>query len=74
MSPGTGRRSPLTMLCATLRVPRSAVYLALAPPPRVSVGARKRGPKTTTRDAEERRQHYHPPAAVAPLVGPTPVT
>jgi hypothetical protein len=47
VSPSTGRRYPLTMVCAAFRVPRSSVYAARAlcrtEQPAVSVA--KRGPK-----------------------------
>src|SRR4029453_5524564 len=52
VSRGTGRRYPLTMICAVLRVPRTTVYRTTAPAlagPRV---AAKRGPKTAHSDAE----------------------
>src|SRR5262245_17152820 len=51
VSPGTGRRYPLTMICAVFRVPRSTLYGALAPRPIVPVVAAKRGPKTPLSDA-----------------------
>lgn len=50
VSPGTGRRYPLRLICAVYRLARSTVYASqrprqpLAPP-------RKRGPKTTWSDA-----------------------
>ena len=50
VSPATGRRYPLTMVCAVFRVARSTVYAAPAPRPAVPLG--KRGPKTATSDAE----------------------
>jgi hypothetical protein len=46
VSPSIGRRYPLTMICAAFRVPRSTVYLAMAPASAVSVLPAKRGPKT----------------------------
>ena len=52
VSPGTGRRYPLTMVCAVLRVPRSTVYVARAPGPVAPVVGAKRGPKTAVSDAE----------------------
>ena len=52
VSPATGRRYPLTMICAVFRVPRSSVYAAAAPRPVALVGPAKRGPKTRTSDAE----------------------
>jgi hypothetical protein len=51
VSPSTGRRYPLTMICAAFRVPRSTVYLAMAPALAVSVIPAKRGPKTGVNDA-----------------------
>jgi putative transposase len=50
VSPSTGQRYPLTMICAVFRVARSSVYAARAPRPTVLVG--KRGPKMATSDAE----------------------
>jgi putative transposase len=52
LSPGTGRRYPLTMICAVFRVPRSTVYRMTAPVPVVAPTASKGGPKTAHRDAE----------------------
>ena len=52
MSPGTGRRYPLTMICAVFRVPRSTVYRTTAPPAAAPLVAAKRGPKTSFSDAE----------------------
>jgi putative transposase len=52
VSPGTGRRYPLTMICTVLRVPRSTVYLAMAAAPVASVIRAKRGPKTAVSDGE----------------------
>ncbi len=53
MSPGTGRRYPLTMVCAIYRVPRSSVYAAAS---RETVAElpvpRKRGPRTPWSDEE----------------------
>ncbi len=51
VSPSTGRRYPLTMICTGLRVARSSVY-ATVTPGSGDRGPRKRGPKTTTGDAE----------------------
>jgi putative transposase len=51
-SPGTGRRYRLTMVCAVFRVPRATVYLARARPPARAVLPMKRGPKTSSSDAE----------------------
>ena len=50
VSPSTGHRYPFTMICAVFRVPRSTVYLALAPTPATPVVAAKRGPKTRASD------------------------
>ena len=50
VSPGTGRRYPLTMICATWRVPRSSVYVTVTAPP-AGPPPGKRGPKTPTTDA-----------------------
>lgn len=50
-SPSTGRRYPLTMICAVYRVPRSSVYAARFQPI-IAVSAAKRGPKTVVSDAE----------------------
>jgi putative transposase len=50
VSPGTGRRYPLTMICTAWRVPRSSVY-ATAPAPTAGPPRGKRGPKTPTTDA-----------------------
>jgi putative transposase len=52
ISLGTGRRYPLTMICAVFRVPRSTVYRTTAPAPAVPQVAAKRGPKTARSDAE----------------------
>jgi putative transposase len=50
VSPGTGRRYPLTMICATWRVPRSSLYVTVTAPP-AGPPPGKRGPKTPTTDA-----------------------
>src|SRR2546428_1124113 len=50
VSPSTGRRYPLTMVCTVLRVARSTVYAA--PSPRLALALGKRGRKTATGDAE----------------------
>ena len=47
-SPGTGRRYPLTMICATYRLARSSVYAGPSAAPREPRG--KRGPKTSISD------------------------
>ena len=51
VSPSTGRRYPLTMLCAAFRVPRSTVYLVMTPASAASGVPAKRGPKTRVSDA-----------------------
>jgi putative transposase len=48
MSPSTGRRYPLTMLCQVWRVARSSVYAPTASP-RGTLAAR-RGPKPVVTD------------------------
>jgi len=50
VSPSTGRRYPLTMLCQVWGVPRSSVYAATAPAARPGRPG-KRGPKTEVGDA-----------------------
>jgi putative transposase len=50
VSPSIGRRYPLTMICAAFRVPRSTVYLGMAPASAASVILAKRGPKTRVND------------------------
>jgi len=50
VSPSTGRRYPLTMVCAVFRVARSTVYAAPSPRPAGTLG--KRGPKTATSDVD----------------------
>ena len=50
VSPSTGRRYPLTMICGVLRVPRSSVYAATVPRPGPAAPG-KRGPRTRWRDA-----------------------
>jgi transposase InsO family protein len=52
VSSGTGRRYPLTMICAVFRVPRSAVYRTTAPTPAAPRIVAKRGPKTSHSDVE----------------------
>jgi len=54
VSPSTGRRYPLTMLCASFHVARSSLYAAAASPPPASPAPGKRGPKTALTDAELR--------------------
>ena len=49
-SPSTGRRYPLTLICATYRLARSSVYAGPSAAPRESTG--KRGPKTAISDVE----------------------
>ena len=54
MSPSTGKRYPLTLICSVWRVARSRVYACQASAP-VSASVlqpRKRGPKTPLTDAE----------------------
>ena len=51
VSPGTGRRYPLTLICQVFRVSRSSVYAAQAPPAPAGPPG-KRGPKTRWVDAE----------------------
>ncbi len=51
VSPTTGRRYPLTLICGVYRVPRSTVYAAEARPVR-SQPKTKRGPRTRVGDAE----------------------
>ena len=51
VSPGTGRRYPLTLICQVFRVPRSSVYAAQAPPAPAGPPG-KRGPKTRWADTE----------------------
>ena len=51
VSPGPGRRYPLTLICQVFRVPRSSLYVAQTPSgPAGAPG--KRGPKTRWADAE----------------------
>lgn len=55
VSPATGRRYPLTLICEVWQVPRSSVYAAasdqtVAATPTAPAG--KRGPKTSVSDAE----------------------
>jgi hypothetical protein len=52
ISPGNGRRYPLTMICAIMRVPRSTVYRTTAPASAAPRVVAKRGPKTSPSDAE----------------------
>ena len=51
LSPSTGRRYPLTMVCGVLRMPRSSVYATAAPLPRPDLTG-KRGPKTVHTDTD----------------------
>jgi hypothetical protein len=48
LSPGTGRRYPLTMICAVFRVPRSTIYRTTAPTPAAPLVTGKRGPRRRT--------------------------
>ncbi len=50
VSPSTGRRYPLTLLCRVYGLSRSSVYAAPPVPP--PAGAGKRGPKTAISDLE----------------------
>ena len=52
MSPQTGRRYPLTMICDVWRVSRSSVYLARDRDVSEVPEAKKRGPKTKLTDEE----------------------
>jgi len=52
VSAATGRRYPLTMICAVFRVARSTVYRTMTPAITTPPGAAKRGPKTRWSDAE----------------------
>lgn len=52
MSAGTGRRYPLTMVCAVWRVARSTVYAQCAAPAEAGRVPRKRGPRPQQSDAE----------------------
>ena len=51
VSPSTGRRYPLTMLCQVWGVARSSVY-ATAVPREAAAARSKRGPKTAVSDGE----------------------
>ena len=52
VSPSTGRRYPVTMLCAVFRVPRSTVYATAFEATVTPAAPLKRGPKTRTSDTE----------------------
>lgn len=52
VSPSTGRRYPLTMVCEVWRGARSSVYATTAERPARPTSARKRGPKTVVSDAQ----------------------
>jgi putative transposase len=52
VSSATGRRYPLTMICAVFRVPRSTVYQTTAPAPAAPRVVAKREPQTSHSDAE----------------------
>jgi putative transposase len=52
VSPGTGRRYPLTLICAVWHVARSTVYATPPAPAAAAVVPAKRGPKTLTSDDE----------------------
>ena len=51
LSPGTGRRYPLTMICAVFRVARSTVDRTMTPAISAPPVAAKRGPKPRWSDA-----------------------
>jgi transposase InsO family protein len=51
VSPSTGRRYPLALICQVFQIARSSVYAALAPPAPAGPPG-KRGPKTRWSDAE----------------------
>jgi len=59
VSAATGRRYPLTMICAIFRVSHSTVYRTLAPASSAPPVAAKRGPKTRWSDAGGRRGNPH---------------
>jgi hypothetical protein len=52
MSSATGRRYPLTMICAVFRGARSTVYRTMTPAISAPPVAAKRGPKPRWSDAE----------------------
>src|SRR5262245_61569084 len=52
VSSATGRRYPLTMICAVFRVARSTVYRTMTPAISMPPVAVKRGPKTRWSDTE----------------------
>lgn len=52
VSAATGRRYPLTMICAVFRVARSTVYRTMTPAISMPPVAVKRGPKTRWSDVE----------------------
>ena len=52
VSCATGRRYPLTMICAVFRVARSTVYRTMAPAISPPPSTAKRGPKTRWSDDE----------------------
>jgi putative transposase len=51
VSPSTGQRYPLTLICQVFHVARSSVYAAQVPPAPAGPPG-KRGPKTRWSDAE----------------------
>src|SRR5215467_7766517 len=59
VSAATGRRYPLTTICAIFRVSHSTVYRRLAPASSAPPVAAKRGPKTRWSDAGGRRGNPH---------------
>jgi putative transposase len=52
VSPATGKRYPLTLICSVWRLARSSVYACPTAEEADSQPAQKRGPKTTASDAE----------------------
>lgn len=52
MSPATGKRYPLTLICSVWRVARSSVYACQAAEAGVPRSGDKRGPKTALSDSE----------------------
>jgi len=50
VSPATGRRSPLTMICDVWGVARSTVYVAKDPAEVELLEPKRRGPKTELSD------------------------
>jgi hypothetical protein len=52
VSPATGRRYPLTLVCEVYRIARSSVYAALGGREDAAFILRKRGPRTLWSDEE----------------------